>query len=91
MNIINKLLGNPIIVALLITALVIFVTIIPTIYCKKDYKYQSYICSLMFLLISITILLVVYEMNRDCKPIVGGSEPTDFSHIFSSPVSFNQF
>lgn len=90
MNILNKLFANPLIVAIMITLLVILVTIIPTIYCKKAYKFQSYICSLLFLLLAITIILVLHGTSKDCK-FTGASEAHDFSNIFSTPTQFNTF
>lgn len=91
MNFGNKLLGNPIVIAILIAMVVLFVTIIPTIYCKGAYKIQSYICSLLFMFVSITFLLVAYGSNVGRSSIVGSSEVTDFSNIFSTSTPFNQF
>lgn len=90
MSIINKLIGNPLIIAILISVLVVFVTIIPTIYCKKSYKYQTYMCSIVFLLLSITILLVAYQYCNTNK-FTGASEIADYSNIFNIPTQFNQF
>ncbi len=91
MSIINKLLSNSLIIAIVITCLAVMFTTIPTLCSNRSWKFQYLLCVSVLLLLSIVVILVVHQSCYKENGITGGSAKVDYSDIFNIPTQFNQF
>lgn len=93
MNVINKLLGNPLIIGLILVAIMCFMTLPLIIQLGKSYKWLYFGCIMLTYLLLVPLVLVLSDCCR-CAPKISGGRPSttsDFSEVFNVREIYNQF
>lgn len=86
MTIINKLLGNPIVICVLLVAILFVLTLPTIIQLDKAYKWLYFLCIMLAYSLTVPVIFTLYETNR------GSGHKTEFRDVFPmSDSTFNIF